>query len=160
MRLRAIAILAVLGVWVGVIGVIPVLTQSPDPFAGTWELNVAKSKFSPGPPPKSQTRTYEISGQQIKYTAKGVDGEGKPVLVQTTTSYDGKDYPLTGDPDADTVSLKRIDASTVEFTQKKAGKVVITGTRTTKDGKVMTVQAKGTTAKGQAMNNVMVFEKR
>jgi len=26
-----------------------------DPFLGVWQLNVAKSKYSPGPPPKSQT---------------------------------------------------------------------------------------------------------
>ena len=61
----------------------------------------------------------------------------------------------------DALSLKRIDASTVEFTQKKAGKVVATGTRViSKDGKVMTITTKGTNAKGQAVNDVQVFEKR
>jgi hypothetical protein len=140
---------------------VSLLTQASDPFAGTWELNVAKSQYSPGPPPKSQTRTYEFSGQTVKYTAKGVDSEGKPALVQYTASYDGKDYPLTGDPDSDAISFKRIDASTIEFTQKKAGKVVITGKRTlAKDGKVMTIASTGTNAKGQAINSVQVFERR
>ena len=60
-----------------------------------------------------------------------------------------------------TLSLKRIDPSTTEFTQKKGGKVVITGTRTTsKDGKMMTITTKGTNAKGQTVNDVEVFEKR
>ena len=161
MRLRAMAILAVLGLGLGdAVGVVPVLAQASDPLAGTWELNVAKSKFSPGPSPKSQTRIYETSGQTVKYTGKGVDGEGKPSLIQWTASYDGKEYPITGDPGADAISFKRIDASRIDFTQKKAGKVVGTGTRSTTDGKVMTVTYSGTNAKGQAFNNVMVFEKR
>ena len=135
--------------------------QPADPVSGTWELNLAKSKFSPGPPLKSQTRTYEFAGPNVKYTAKGIDAEGKPTLVQYTATYDGKDYPMTGSADSDAISLKRIDAVTVEFTQKKAGKVVITGTRVISDGgKVMTVTSKGTNAKGQMINNVLVLEKR
>ena len=135
-------------------------TQASDPLAGTWELNVAKSKYNPGPPPKSQTRTYETSGQTVKFTGKGVDSQGNPSLIQWTASYDGKDYPITGDPGADAISFKRIDASRIDFTQKQAGKVVGTGTRSTTDGKVMTVTYSGTSAKGQAFNNVVVFEKR
>jgi hypothetical protein len=38
------------------------LTQS-NPLIGTWKLNLAKSKFSPGPPPKSQTLTFEGRGK-------------------------------------------------------------------------------------------------
>ena len=32
-----------------------------DPVIGTWQLNVAKSKFSPGPAPKSDARTYAVT---------------------------------------------------------------------------------------------------
>ena len=68
---------------------------------------------------------------------------------------------MTGSADVDMIALKRVDASTVQITQKKAGKVVITGTRVvSKDGKVMTVTAKGTNAKGQKVNSVLVFDKR
>jgi len=63
--------------------------------------------------------------------------------------------------DADALSLTRIDAFTVAFTQKRAGKVVMTGTRTiSRDGKVMTLTNKGINAKGQAINDVEVFDKR
>ena len=69
--------------------------------------------------------------------------------------------PLTGNPDADVLSLKQTDAFSTQFALKKAGKVVITGTRTiARDGKVMTITNKGTNAKGQAINDVLVFEKR
>ncbi len=135
--------------------------QDADPIIGTWELNVAKSKYSPGPAPKSETRTYVIAGQDIKATSKGVDGAGKPTAASWTVNYDGKDRPQTGNPDADTLSLKRVDAFSTEFTEKKAGKVVITGTRTiSRDGKMMTITTKGTNARGQTINNVEVFEKR
>ena len=135
--------------------------QGTDPVVGTWELNVVKSKYSPGPAPKSEMRTYVVAGQDIKATAKGVDGAGKPTSVAWTVNYDGKDRPLTGDQDADALSLKHIDAFTTEFTQMRAGKVVMTGTRSiSRDGKVMTITTKGTNARGQAVNNVEVFEKR
>jgi len=135
--------------------------QAPDPGSGTWELNLAKSKFSPGPPPKNLTRTFEVTGAGVKYSLKGTDAEGKPILVEYTAKYDGKDYPVTGSPDFDTIALKRIDAGTTEATMKKAGKVVQTGKRVvSKDGKELTLTTTGKNAEGQAVNNVSVFEKK
>jgi hypothetical protein len=135
--------------------------QAADPASGTWELNLAKSTFSPGPPPKSLTRTFEVTGADVKYTLKGIDAEGKPTLVQFTAKYDGKDYPVTGSPDFDAISLKRVDAVSTEATLKKGGKAVQTSTRVvSKDGKTLTLTVKGTNAKGQAVNNVTVFDKR
>jgi len=135
--------------------------QATDPASGTWELNLAKSKFSPGPPPKSQTRTFEVTGADVKYTLKGIDAEGKPTLVHYTAKYDGKDYPVTGSQDFDAISLKRVDAGTAQATLKKGGKVIQTATRVvSKDGKTLTLTTIGTNAKGQAVNNVLVFDKR
>jgi hypothetical protein len=157
MRIRIVA----LGVLVFALVGIELVAQSTDPVVGTWELNVAKSKFSPGPGPKSETRTYVVAGQEIKATAKGVDGTGKPSTGEWTVVYDGKDRPMTGNPDADMLSVKQTDAYTTEFTQKRAGKVVMTGTRAiSRDGKVMTITTKGTNAKGQTVSDVEVFEKR
>ena len=135
--------------------------QATDPLAGTWTLNVAKSKFSPDPAPKSETRTYRTVGQEIKATSKTVDSSGKTSTQEWTVNYDGKDHPEIGDPDADSLSFKRIDAYNVEFTEKKAGKPVITGTRViAKDGRTMTITSKGVNAKGQAINSALVFEKQ
>jgi hypothetical protein len=151
---------AAFGIMFVLVGVQSV-AQSPDPILGTWELNVAKSKFSPGPAPKNETRTYVMAGQDIRATVKGVDGAGKPTAAEFTMNYDEKDRPTTGLPDSDTLSLKRIDAFTTDYTRKRAGKVVITGTRTiSRDGKSMTITAKGTDAKGQTINDVAVFEKK
>src|SRR5262245_902387 len=132
-----------------------------NPLVGTWKLNLAKSKLIPGPPPKSQTATYEAVGQGVKVTVKGADAEGKPTEYQYTANYDGKDYPVTGNPDWDATSLKRIDANTVEFTRKRAGKVVGTATIVvSKDGKTLTLTAKGVNAKGEKYSNTGVFDKQ
>ncbi len=149
------------GTVLAALGVVHLAAQAADPLVGTWELSIAKSKYSPGPAPNSETRAYVVAGQDIKATSKGVDADGKPTSAQWTVNYDGKDRPVTGSPDLDVLSVKRIDAFTAEFTQKKAGKVVATGTRViSKDGKVMTITTKGANAKGQAFNDVEVFDKR
>ena len=132
-----------------------------DPFIGTWKLNLAKSKFSPGPPPKSQMATYEAVGQGVKITVKITDAEGKPIDIQSTANFDGKDYPVTGNADWDTIARKRIDAYKMENTNKKAGKVVSTATNVvSKDGKTRTLTEKGVNAKGEKISNIEVYDKQ
>ena len=132
-----------------------------DPFIGTWKLNLAKSKFSPGPPPKSLTLTHEAVGQGLKITVKVTDAEGKPIDFHHTANYDGKDYPVTGNPDWDTIAFKRFDAYTTKTNRKKAGKVVSTNTRVvSKDGKTQTQREKGVNAKGEKFSYTWVFEKQ
>jgi len=138
-----------------------VSAQGPNPRVGTWHLDVAKSKYSPGPAPKSQVLKIEASGEGENVTSEIVSTTGAKTVTVYTANFDGKPYPITGSEIADTVSLKRIDANTSERTDSKNGKVVQTFTRVvSKDGKTMTVTIKGTNAQGQPVNNVVVFEKR
>ena len=138
-----------------------VSAQSSNPLMGTWKLNVEKSKFSPGPAPKHQTVKFEPSGEGVKFTSSGVNADGSPSATEYTANYDGKDVPIKGYAAADTISLKKINALTTERTDKKGGKVVMTVRReNAKDGKSFTATAKGTNAKGEAVNNVMVYEKQ
>jgi hypothetical protein len=155
--------------------------QPADPIIGTWVLNVGKSTFSPGPAPKSESRTYVMEGQETRVTSKAVSeprryvtvrqeikatfervgSDGTSTTEEWTVVYDGKDRPVTGNPDAAMVSLKRIDPLTTEFAQKREGRVVIVGTGAiSKDGRVMTITLKGINAKGQAIDDVLVFEKQ
>ena len=135
--------------------------QASDPRIGTWKLNAAKSKYSPGPAPQSLTVKVEPSGQGEKVTAEFVNADGTRTTTEYTANFDGKDYPLIGSKIADAVSLKRIDARTTVRTDKKGGKVAQTLRRVVaRDGKTMTVTTKGTNAQGQAVNNVAVFEKQ
>jgi len=128
---------------------------------GTWDLNVAKSTFRPGPSPKSITRTYEASGENVKYTDSTVDADGKVDVVAWTGSLDGKDYPAPGSPDYDVQAVKASDPFRSAFTFKKAGKVVGGGTRViSRDGKVMTIKSTVTNAKGMTFHNTRIFERR
>jgi hypothetical protein len=135
--------------------------QSSDPRIGTWKLDAAKSKYSPGPPPQSLTVKVEPAGQGEKVTAEFVNADGTRTTTVYTANFDGKDNPLTGSQLANTVALKRIDTRTTERTDKKEGKVVQTLIRVvSQDGKTMTVTVKGTNAQGQAVANVIVFDKQ
>ena len=142
------------------ITIISLSAQAGDPLTGTWELNLAKSNFGNVPAPKSQTRTYEATGQQDKMTGEIIYADGKRVTLQYTANRDGKDYPFEGWAMADTISLTPVDTLTATYTQKKEGKVVGGGTRViSKDGKTMTISFKGTDPKGQPMEFILVFDK-
>lgn len=135
--------------------------QATDRAIGSWTLDVAKSKYSLTSMPKSLTVTYVKAAQGLTVSTTGVDGQGNPTSTGYTGNYDGKDVPATGSPDYDMVSLKRIDASTVQITRKKGGKVVSTLRRVVStDGTVLTITTTGTDAKGQTAKDVGVFEKQ
>jgi uncharacterized protein RhaS with RHS repeats len=135
--------------------------NSADPLVGTWELNIEKSRFDPGPAPRSQTRTYESDGKTVRMTSKSVNAQGQETTVEYTASNDGKDSPITGSPIADTVSVKQIDASTSEATLKKNGKIVSVSRRViSSDGKQMTVTTTGVNDKGQPIKSELVFDRR
>jgi hypothetical protein len=163
MRIRlsagVVSVVALLGLFAAVRS--DVVSAQADPHVGTWVLNVAKSKYTPGPPPKEQTSVYSAAGQGIKVSTKGVGADGKPTMLDFTAMFDGKDHPATGNPDFDATMMKRVDSHTIEFTRKKGGKVVQTATSVvSKDGKTRTITTTGTNAAGQKINNVGVYEKK
>jgi hypothetical protein len=136
--------------------------QAKDPFVGTWKLNLAKSKYSPGPAPKSSTSTYEAAGKGYKVSVKSEPATGPVQEWSYTSNLDGQDVPITGNnPNADTVSAKRIDANTLDIVNKKNGKATATQKNVVAaDGKTRTVTTTGTDAQGQKVNNVAVYEKQ
>jgi hypothetical protein len=143
------------------VGAVAYAAGAADSSIGTWTLNLAKSKYSPGPAPKSMTRTYAQTAEGITVTVGGVAADGSPISGQSTFKYDGKDYAFTGTPNYDTVSIKKVNGSTVKVVLKKAGKVVGSTTRTVSgQGKVMTLSTKGTNAKGIAYDDVAVYDKQ
>ena len=164
MRCRVLGLQA-LPILVGVVVCVLSGSQAPaqaaDSIVGTWTLNVAKSTYSPGPPPKSLTVKFEAAGDGIKSTSDTVAADGSSSHTEYTASYDGKDYPLKGMKDADTVSLRRIDANSTERTDKMGGKVVRTYKRTlSADGKTMTATITGSDEQGRTINNTVVLERQ
>jgi hypothetical protein len=145
-----------------VLGAAAAQAQS-NPIVGTWKLNLEKSKYDPGPAPKSLTRTVEAQGDGLKYTFEGVAADGTPIAYGFSVQFDGKDNPITGSmpSGADTISGKRINANHYEATLKKGGKVIGTSkVSISKDGKVTTVDATGTTATGAKAHDVQVYDKQ
>lgn len=63
---------------------------------GTWKLNVAKSKYTPGPAPKSETRTYRMEGNAITVTREGVAADGSKISYTTSGHEDGKEVKIDG----------------------------------------------------------------
>ena len=130
------------------------------PQMGTWKLNEAKSKFPAGAP-KNHTVVYTAAGDNVKVTVDGVDGQGKATHNEWTGKFDGKDYPLVGDPASDSRAYKKIDDRNMDLTNKKAGKVTITGhIAVSADGKSRTVTVSGTDAAGKPMTSTAVYDKQ
>ena len=140
-----------------------VASAQNEPYVGTWELNLATSTFSPGPPPKSQTLTFRAAGPHWTALLQGIDASGRPInpdMSNLAISFDGKDHP-TPNVDYETSAWKRINANKYEVIRKKAGKGVLTSINVVSmDGKTMTITTKGVNADGQPVNNVGVYDKR
>ena len=148
----AMAVLCV-GVW-----------ADDNPLIGKWKVNLAKTKYNAGTPPKNQVITYEMAGDALKLTAEIDNAQGHQTNTYTA-KYDGKDYPFNSTArDAvpgQTVRLKRIDANTTQRTTYLKGKQIGTVTEVvSKDGKTLTRTQKGVNAQGQPIDNVQVLERQ
>jgi hypothetical protein len=131
-----------------------------DPQMGTWNLNESKSKITPGTL-KNTKVVYSSMFGQLKVKSDGIDAAGKPIHIEWSGKLDGKDYPVTGDPNSDTRSYTRVNERTLTTTNKKNGKVRVTGqVVVSADGKTRTVTISGTTPKGKKFKNVAVYEKQ
>jgi FlaG/FlaF family flagellin (archaellin) len=127
---------------------------------GTWKLNEAKSKLSPSGP-KNHTVVYETAGDSVKVTVDGTAPDGSAAHNEWTGKFDGKDYPVTGDPTSDMRSYRKINDRTLAITIKKGGKVTGTGRIVVSaDGKTRTVTTSGTDPQGKKFKNVAVYDKQ
>jgi hypothetical protein len=136
------------------------ICSAQNPNLGTWKLNEAKSKIPAGSP-KNLTVKYEAAGDSIKGTIDGVDGQGKPTHTEWTGKFDGKDYPVTGDPTSDTRAIKQVDDHHYNLTVKKAGQVTMTGKAViAADGKSRTVTLSGMDSMGMKIEGVSVYDKQ
>ena len=145
---------------VAAILVVGLVLSAADVWSGTWKLNVAKSKYSPGPAPKSNSLKIEATDDGITMTTDGVDAQG-PTHTQYAAKFDGKDYPITGNPNADMLSVKKVNDHEIDTTWKKGGKTTLTiKTVVSQDGKTRTSTSTGTDAQGRKVSNVTVYDKQ
>ena len=129
-------------------------------FDGTWKLNAKKSHLGRGMT-RNMTVKYEMAFPfRTRVTIDGVDAKGKAVHDEWVGAFDGRDYPVTGDPDSDARSYKKIDDHNLEFWVKKGGKVTAMGKlMVSPDGKTRTVNTTGMGRKGKKVHTTAVYDK-
>jgi hypothetical protein len=160
MRIRVAARLGVLLLLVGIAATWSV-RAADDPSNGTWKLNVEKSKFDPGPAPKSSTVTITIANGTETYAGETVNADGKTTKMSFTAKLDGSDNPVTGNSMGDTIAIKHPSANKLEGSIKHGGKVAVTvHVVVSADGKTRTVTETGKNADGKAVHDVMVYDKQ
>jgi len=129
-------------------------------MTGTWKFNDAKSKIAPGAGHGTTVVYTSTMRGEMKCTIDGEDANGKPTHNEWTGNFDGKAYPVTGDPTSDARSYKKINDRTMDFAIKRGGNVTITGRIVVSaDGKSRTVTIHGTTPAGKKFTNVEAFDK-
>ena len=131
-----------------------------DPMLGTWTLNLARSHYYPGPAPKSQVRVYATSDEGTQETVTTVDSKGQTVKIIFPGIYDGRDYPVTGSSQYDTIALHRIDDYTAEATLKHAGRDIAIARRVVaSDAKTMTITVKSSDPHDTSLDITAVYDK-
>lgn len=136
--------------------------QAQESVYGTWRANIAKSKYSPGPAPKSNIAKWEPSAGGVKLTVDNVPATGAAEHWECSGKFDGKDNPVTGNnPDADTMAFSRIDDHTYQIVNKKGGKPTLTARIVVAtDGKTRVTTQTGTNGKGQTTATSVLYEKQ
>lgn len=132
-----------------------------DNWVGTWKMNLAKSRYSPGPPPKSLTVKWEKTADGMRLTSDGMSAEGEATHGTYLSKFDGRGVPWEGNPDADTASAKKIDDNHFTNVWKMGGKATITSKAVVSNhGKTLTTVQTGRDAKGRAVKNTVVYDKQ
>ncbi|GAC1417056.1 MAG: hypothetical protein NVS9B15_16020 [Acidobacteriaceae bacterium] len=154
--MKAKALLLTLALWFA--GAAVSLAQSPQ--MGTWKLNEAKSKLAAGVQ-KNTTVTYEAQDDNVKVTTDGTGADGQPLHTEWTGKFDGKDYPLAGDPSGDTRAYTKVDDHTLTITNKKGGEPTGTGRIVVSaDGKTRTLTLNATDPSGNKLTSIAVYDKQ
>jgi hypothetical protein len=131
-----------------------------NPHMGTWKLNEAKSKLVAGML-KNTLVVYTAEGDAIKVVTDGTDGKGNPMHTEWTGKFDGKDYPLTGDPTADSRSYNTVNEHTLTLENKKDGKVTTSGRIVVSaDGKTRTLTVSAKDSAGKKMKSTAIYDKQ
>jgi hypothetical protein len=127
---------------------------------GVWQLDVAKSRYTPGPPPRNETRTYVRDKDGMKGTIERRRADGMVEVIEYRADFD-HEYPVMGTPAYDTIQLKRIDAYTAEAVLSHAGRVFGTARRVvSQDGRTLTIMFRQEDRAGSLQSNVAVYRKQ
>jgi hypothetical protein len=137
-----------------------VLLAQSSPLLGTWKLNPGKSNLTSGAPPKEETFTIQMVGDQDQVTVTGTAANGAPISMKYEVPDKGGTGKFLAGP-FDGVSGKLINDNTREITYTKSGKEMLhIHSVISKDGKTMTNTTKGTDVEGKPVSGVLIWEKQ
>jgi hypothetical protein len=135
------------------------VSTEQDALLGVWQLDVARSRYVPGPPPRSETRTYVHDKEGMKGTIRRLRDDGREEVIEYRADFD-HEYPVMGTEAYDTIRLKRIDARTAEAVLSHAGRVFGTARRVvSEDGRTLTITFRQED-RGILTNNIAVYRKK
>ena len=142
------------------------LLAQKNSVSGGWKLDAEKSKFNPGPGPKSATLTIDTSGAGVKTTYDEIEADDSHIGYEYSTTEDGKDYPVSGTArtailgGAETVVVRHASNSLVVHFMKSGQIVATNNTVVSKDGKTLKITSQGADAKGQPLSSMTVWNKQ
>jgi hypothetical protein len=133
-----------------------------DPFIGTWKLNPERSTYSGQQPWRSNTQTVKPAAQGLAFTEDIVTANGTTNHTVLPLIYDGQPHPVTErGGNSDSIMIRRIDASTQEWSLLRNGQPRTTGRIVfSPDGRTATWTIAGTNAQGEAFSRNLVYEKQ
>ncbi|PYR38384.1 MAG: hypothetical protein DMF90_03475 [Acidobacteria bacterium] len=142
-----------------------VVAPSVNPLLfAAWKLNLARSVYELGPPPKAQTQKYEPFGDGMRVAVETISGNGARIAYGYAVKLDGMEYPMEGErtPNgAETITVRSVDAFTTEATLRRGGEIVLRiRSVLSRDGKVLTLTSKGTNLNELPTNSVTVFDRQ
>jgi hypothetical protein len=160
MKPKTTVIGIILAFALALVGTLPAHAQ--ESLFGTWKMNTSKSKYSPGPVPKSNISKWEAFQGGVKLTVDTVPANGETQHFESSGMFDGKDNPVKGNnPDGDSMAFSKIEARTYEVVNKKDSKTTVTARIVVAaDGKTRVTTQTGKNSSGQKVKNTMFYEKQ
>jgi hypothetical protein len=135
------------------------LFGAESPFSGTWKFNPAKGHPIP-PLPRSAIAHVEVDGDDFNFSQEYIDENGRTMNIAYRAKFDGKKYPVMGDPNADAVSIRRLNDRKMHVTFTKSGKLIVALDATvSKDAEITTVTYTDYSG-GKPHNGSAVYERQ
>ena len=136
----------------------PPAVQNQDLMLGAWELDLSRSTFSPGPPPRGEIRSYQEEHEGIKAIILTTDADGTKTRMEYVSSFNAPTATVAGSQQTDAIRLKIVDRFTAEGELSYQGKSVGRTRRVvSKDGMTMTITLDRTAP--TAVHDVFVYRR-
>jgi hypothetical protein len=131
------------------------------PFAGTWKLDPAKTKYTAGAPPQDETLVIAAgSDDRATITVTGTTASGRPISIRYSVPDKGGAAQIEESP-CDGLTMTRISENVSDSVCIRGGKQIATRhTVISEDGKTMRATVDGIDPLGRRVSGVEVYEKQ